>query len=171
MCSAERHSRPSWKWLPQPLLSGVLLITWLLVTNSIAPGHILLGALFGWAIPLFTRSFWPDPPHLVRPTMLLRLLALVIADIVTANFNVARLILGSRKALRPGFLQIPLELTDPFAITMLTSIISLTPGTVSAQLSEDRTTAWIHTLHTADPEAEVARIKQRYERRLLEIFK
>lgn len=170
MSSAERPARRSRRWLPQPLLSGVLLLTWLLVSNSIAPGHILLGALIGWAIPLFTRSFWPHPPRLLRPLALLRLLGIVLIDILVANFNVARLILGRRESLRPGFLEVRLELTDPFAITMLTSIISLTPGTVSAQVSEDRSIAWIHTLHTADPEAEVDRIKQRYERPLREIF-
>lgn len=158
------------RWWPQPVLSAALLVLWLLLVNSIAPGHVLLGAVFGFLVPLFTRNFWPDPPRIRRPGLLLRLVLRVLADIVLANLSAARLILGPRRALRPGFLEVPLELSEPFAITVLTSIISLTPGTVSCQLSPDRKRAWVHSLHVEDAEHQVQRVKQRYERPLLEIF-
>jgi len=158
-------------WWPQPLLSAALLVLWLLLVNSIAPGHVLLGALFGFLVPHFTRPFWPDPPRVRRPLLLLRLIVLVLVDIVLANLNVARLILGPRHVLRPGFLEVPLELTHPFAITVFTSIISLTPGTVSTRVSGDHTRALVHSLHVEDAEEQVRRVKERYERPLLEIFR
>ena len=48
------------RWLPQPRLTLVLVLTWLLLNNSLGPGHILLGLLLGWVIPLFTQRFWPE---------------------------------------------------------------------------------------------------------------
>jgi len=74
------------------------------------------------------------------------------------------------KDLQPGFVEVPLDLRDSFAITVLTSTVSLTPGTVSADVSEDRTRLLVHALHVEDPQALVAEIKQRYEGPIKEIF-
>ena len=74
------------------------------------------------------------------------------------------------RRLRPGFVELPLDLTDEFAITLLASTISLTPGTVSADVSEDRRTLLIHALDVDDQDAMIRQIKQRYERPLKEIF-
>ncbi len=101
---------------------------------------------------------------------LVRFVLVVHWDIITANVVVARLILGSPRKLRPAFVELPLELTDDFAITLLASTISLTPGTVSADVSEDRRTLLIHALDMDDEAELVAQIKQRYERPLKEIF-
>ena len=86
------------------------------------------------------------------------------------SFQVAALILRGPSHLRPAFIQIPLELKSDFAISLLANTISLTPGTVSAWLSEDRRTLIVHTLDTGDAAALVAEIKQRYEAPLKQIF-
>lgn len=158
------------RWLPRPFLSLVLLLAWLLVTNSIAPGQILLGLVAGLLIPLFTDRFCPDRPRLRHPQRLLGYLAMVLFDILVANLVVARLILGPRGRLRSEFVEVPLALSDPLAVTLLASTVSLTPGTVSADLSADRRTLLVHGLHVTDATALVAHIKHRYERPLLEIF-
>lgn len=156
--------------LPQPLLSAALLVVWLLAHNAASAGLVLLGLVLSVLIPLMTRRFWPEYPHRVRYTPLLRLLTIVIADIVVANLRVALLILGPPGRLRPGFLSLPLQVRTPHAITMLAGIISLTPGTVSANLSGDERTLLVHGLDLGDPAAAVERIQSRYERPLLEIF-
>jgi multicomponent K+:H+ antiporter subunit E len=79
-------------------------------------------------------------------------------------------VLGPVKDLQPGVVEVPLDLRDRFAITVLTSTVSLTPGTVSADVSEDRTRLLVHALHVEDPAALVAEIKQRYEGPIKEIF-
>jgi multicomponent K+:H+ antiporter subunit E len=99
-----------------------------------------------------------------------RFVLVVHWDILTANMAVAILILGPPRRLRPGFVELPLDLTDEFAITLLASTISLTPGTVSADVSEDRRTLLIHALDVDDQDAMIRQIKQRYERPLKEIF-
>lgn len=157
-------------WLPHPLLSLILAGVWLLLVNTLSPGHVLLGATLGIAIPLLTRAFWPVSGGVRRPLRLLRFTLMVVWDILVANLHVARLILGPPAKLRPAFIHLPLDLDDDFAITLLASTISLTPGTVSADVSTDRRTLLIHALDVEDPEALVAQIKQRYEAPIKEIF-
>ena len=94
----------------------------------------------------------------------------VLWDIVLSNIEVARRILGPERAITPGFLWLPLDLTNLHGITALASIITLTPGTLSAELSEDRRHLLVHCFNLRDAEATVAAIKQRYEAPLKEIF-
>jgi multicomponent K+:H+ antiporter subunit E len=156
--------------LPQPLVSLSLLGVWLLTWNSVAPGLVLLGALVAVVVPRFTARFWPEYPRTVRYGRLLRFLPLFLWDVLVANVTVAALILGPRSRLRPGFLVVPLETRDPYVITLLASVVTLTPGTVSANLSGDRRTLLVHALDVADAPAAAARITRRYERPLMEIF-
>lgn len=158
------------RWLPHPVLSLVLLVIWLLLVNSVAPGQILLGALFGLALPLFTTTLWPQPPRIRRPGLLFQYVAVLLGDIVVANLEVARLILGRPRNLRPRLVRLPLALTEDFTITLLANTISLTPGTVTADVAPDRKHLLIHCLNVDDEAAVVARIKHRYEAPLKEIF-
>ncbi|HBX55091.1 Na+/H+ antiporter subunit E [Pseudomonas sp. UBA2684] len=158
------------RWLPHPLLSLCLLLVWLLLVNDFSFGHWLLGALLGWLIPLVTQVFWINPPRVHKPFKLCLFFLKVLGDIVIANLQVAKLILGPSAKLRPAFVEIPMLLEDELALTMLASIISLTPGTVSADLSDDRKMLLVHGLDVADEVALVADIKARYEAPLLEVF-
>lgn len=156
--------------LPHPLLSGVLLLSWLLLVNDFSLGHWLLGTFLGLAIPLLCRNLLLATPRIQRPGLLLRFIALVLYDIVVANLQVAKLVLGPKARLQPGFVEIPLDLTDDLAITILASVITLTPGTVSADLSDDRRMLLVHGLDVPDPQALAADIKARYEAPLKEVF-
>lgn len=156
--------------LPHPLLTPALAAVWLLLVNSIAPGHIVLGLLLGWLIPLFTVRFWPETVRIHKPLTLLRFIAVVLMDILLANLTVARLILGRPARLRPAFVVVPLALESELAISLLANTICLTPGTVSAWLAPDRKSLLIHALDVIDTDALVATIKQRYESPLKEVF-
>lgn len=156
--------------MPHPVLTLALIGIWLLLVNSFAPGQIVLGALLGWAIPLFTRAFWPDPVRIHKPLALLRFMGVVMWDIAIANLHVARLILGRPSQLRPAFVAMPLALNSDLAISILANTICLTPGTVSALLSPDRKILWIHALDVDDSAALIATIQARYETPLKEVF-
>jgi multicomponent K+:H+ antiporter subunit E len=143
---------------------------WLLAHNAVNAGLVVVGAVLAVVIPLATHPFWPEYPRRVRYRPLIRLLVVVLFDIMVANVRVALLILGPRSGIRPGFLILPLQVKTPHAIAMLAGIISLTPGTVSANLSGDRSTLLVHGLRLDDFQAATARIRSRYERPLLEIF-
>lgn len=161
---------PPRPWLPHPFLSLLLLVLWLLLFNTVTLAHVLFGLLLGILVPLFTSRFWPGSPRVRRPLRLARYALLVLGDILVANVQVAWLILGPSARLRPAFVQYPLELREDFSITLLASTISLTPGTVSADVSADRRTLLIHALDVDDEAALIAQIKQRYEAPLKEIF-
>jgi len=157
--------------LPHPGLSAMLLIVWLLMANEITVGGTVLGGVFALILPKFTQPFWPDRPRMRLGRAFLGYLAVVLFDIVVASFQVARLILFRRNCdLRARWLVVPLRLTTPEAITMLAGTISLTPGTVSSDVSADGRFLLVHALDVADEAAEIARIQKRYEARLQRIF-
>lgn len=157
--------------LPHPALTAMLVVVWLLMANSITVGGILLGMVFGIVLPKFTEPFWPDRPRVRFGRALLGYVGLVLYDIVVANFEVARLILFPRnRDLRSRWLVVPVALSSPEAITVLAATISLTPGTVSSDVSADGRFLLVHALDVADDAAEIARIKTRYEAPLLRIF-
>lgn len=167
--TAVRKKRPR-QWLPHPILSGFMVTLWLLLMNDISGGNLVMGALLAWFIPFVTQSFWVQSMKLHRPWTAIRFVLVVLWDIVIANWTVARMILGSPKKLNPAFMVLPLELKEDFAITLLANTISLTPGTVSADLSADGAHLIVHTLHVDDTDQAIADIKARYEAPLKEIF-
>lgn len=158
------------KILPHPILSLTLWVVWLLLNNTVAPGHMVMGAILAIVIPLLTSSFWEEKVCISHPLTLLKFVGTVLWDIMIANVIVAKLILGNKNTLQPRFFYIPLDLQHPLAISLLANTISLTPGTVSCNLSEDRKTLLVHGLHEEDPEASINKIKQRYEQPLKKVF-
>ena len=156
--------------VPFPLVSAGLLVLWLLL-NGLSVGHILLGGavalIGGWALAAL------EPPKMRsrRPLAVLRLAAFVLADIVRSNVAVARIILGLQpRRWTSGFVDIPLELRDPYGLATLACIITSTPGTLWVDFNEASGTLTIHVLDLVDETEWVRTIKGRYERLLLEIF-
>lgn len=159
------------RWIPHPLLSLLLIVIWILLQNSFSVAHLLLGIALGIIFPLMTASFWPDRPNVHNYGKALAYFVMVVGDIVVANIEVARLILFSKvEDLHTCWVRVPLELTSPEAITLFAGTITMTPGTVSCDLSSDGRSLLVHCLDEPDPEAVVQRMKSRYEARLMEIF-
>ncbi|MCQ4288005.1 Na+/H+ antiporter subunit E [Pseudomonas stutzeri] len=156
--------------LPNPALTLLLTALWLLLNNTLGAGHILLGLFLGWAIPLLVSGFLIEVPPVRKPLKLCLFMLKVFYDIVVANMHVAKLVLGPQEKLQPAFIEVPMVIENEFVLAMLTSIISLTPGTVSAGLSEDHKVLILHALDAPDIEALVAEVKSSYEAPLLEIF-
>ncbi len=163
--------KSSSKLFPHPLLSLMLAAIWLLVNNTMSPGHIVLGGCLAIVIPLATTAFGPEPVYLQRPGALLRYGVRLVLDIFTANLQVAIWIMKPSNRLQPAFIRYKLELQSPLAISVLANTISLTPGTVSCDLSADQCHLLIHTLHTDDAEGLARQIHERYEQPLLEALK
>ncbi|HSM22535.1 MAG TPA: Na+/H+ antiporter subunit E [Rubrivivax sp.] len=156
--------------LPHPYRSLAIVVLWLSLNNTIDPGQVVLGLLIGWLLPLLVGHFWPTTVVLQRPWRAVAFAGVVIKDVILANLRVARAILGSPARLRPGFIRVPLDLQSDVGITVLAQTITLTPGTVSADITPDRRTLIVHYLDEGDPEALIAEIKRRYERPIMEMF-
>lgn len=156
--------------IPHPGLTVLLVLVWLMMANTVTFGVLLIGIVIGVLLPLFTAPFWPQRPK-VRFGHGIAYFLLVLWDIVVANFQVAAIILFRRnRDLNPRWLIIPLELDTPEAITTFAGTISLTPGTVSTDVSACGKYLLVHALDSTDPEADIARIKRRYEARLKKVF-
>lgn len=157
--------------LPHPVLTVLLTIVWTMLQNSVSAGMVVFGLILGIIIPITTARWWPDRPRGPAPLLMLSYVAIVIYDIVVANIEVAWIILTKSNAkMQPNWVVVPLDLKSPEAITILAGTITLTPGTVSADMSDSGSCLLVHALDAADPDAVRDDIKNRYERRLLEIF-
>ena len=159
-------------WLiPHPLLTLILTITWVLLQNEVSAGMVVFGFILGVLIPWGTSIWWPDTPKSFRIFRMVRYSFMVIWDIIVANIQVAWIVLTvPANKLKPAWIVVPLRLRQPEAITMLAGTITLTPGTVSADLSDQGSCLLVHVLHTDDPDGVRDDIINRYEARLLEIF-
>lgn len=162
----------AYRWLlPHPLLTLILTVVWILLQNKISAGMIVFGIILGIIIPRMTSVWWPDTPKGFRMGKMISYGFIVVWDIIVANIQVAWIVISVPNArLKPAWIVVPLALKQPEAITMLAGTITLTPGTVSADLSNEGHSLLVHVLHTDDPDAVRDEIKSRYERRLLEIF-
>ena len=158
------------RWLPYPILSALLLLIWLLLNQSVAPGTILLGALLGVALAKVFGLLRPPKARLRHYPLLGRLLVRVVCDIVRSNIAVARSILRSDSRMQSGFVAIPLTLTDHHGLAVLACIITSTPGTIWVSYDSSANILLIHVLDLVDEASWIDSIKQRYERPLLEIF-
>jgi multicomponent K+:H+ antiporter subunit E len=160
-----------WRWVPHPLLTLTLTGIWLLLINSFDIGSLLVGLVLGLSIPRVTASFWPDRPHIQNYGKAFAYVLLVLYDIVVANMLVARIILFRPvNSLHTCWVCIPLDLTNPEAITVFAGTITMTPGTISCDLSADGRALLVHCLDAPDRAAAVRDMKTRYEARLKEIF-
>ena len=159
------------RWVPFPLPWVLLVGLWLLLNQTLAPGQVILGALVAPVATHGLKLLDPPPIRLRGMATLLELVGLVLADIVESNIAVARIILRPGRSKRTsGFVRIPLELRHPVALATLACIITATPGTAWVRYDSVRGILTMHILDLIDHETWVRTVKDRYERRLLEIF-
>ena len=159
------------KLLPHPYLTLTLTGIWLLLANSYTLNSLVFGLLVGLVIPWMTSPYWPARPHIGQPIKIMEYMFVVIWDIIIANITVAKIVLFMPNAkLQPAWVTVPLDLIEPEAITVLAGTITMTPGTLTAELAADGHSLLVHCLHAPDVDAVRDEIKTRYEARLKEIF-
>lgn len=150
--------------------SITVFVFWVLMAQDYSLATLLMAALLAWLMPQIAARLEREFARLGRVWLLVPLGLKLLWDIVLANITVARQVLGPEKRLRPGFVWVPLELTNIHGISALASIMTLTPGTVSAELSRDRKYLLVHCLDVDDPQAMIAKIKRRYETPMRKVF-
>lgn len=157
--------------LPHPLLSLFVLTMWLVLQSSLAPGTLLVGAVLAVLAPLVMRTLEPDRPRLGAPMEILELTAVVIKDIIRSNYAVATILLGARGRQRvSGFVHIQLEMRNRYGLATLAIILTATPGTLWVQYDAATGTLLLHVFDLLDEDTWRRLVKERYERRLMEIF-
>lgn len=154
---------------PFPLLSVALAACWLALAGVSTP-NLILALVLAFVIPRLIAPALGAPLRVRSAGAAMRLAGVVAWDIVLANIAVARLVLGPVARLRPGFVRVPLDVTQPSAIALFASIVSIVPGSVCMALTPDARTLLVHVLDLEDEDRFVTMLKERYERPLLEIL-
>ena len=158
------------RWLPSLPLSLTVFCFWLLMNDEISVGQIVLALVLALTIPLFAARLDREFARVGRLRSVPRMLCVLALDIVRSNITVALQVLGPERNIHPGFIWLPLDIGNIHGIAALTSIITLTPGTVSSALSDDRRYLLVHVLNLDDADEVIRQIKTRYEAPLMEIF-
>ncbi|QXL85060.1 Na+/H+ antiporter subunit E [Comamonas sp. NLF-1-9] len=157
--------------LPAPLVSVGLALAWLLLNPDGGRGQLLLALLLAIGLPLLLQGLRPQRVRVRHPLTVLRLCLRVMLDTTRSNIAVLRYLLQPARRPHPsGFVHIPLQVRDPNALAVLAMIVCITPGTVWAELSLDRSLLMLHVLEVADAQAVAAHVQRCYEAPLMEIF-
>ena len=158
--------------LPYPLLSAFLLIMWLLLNQSLSPGHLILGSIIGVAGGLAISSLQIPSGQVRNLHLLVQFAFIVLYDIIRSNIAVAGLILtnGRHGKRTSGFVLIELELRNPNGLAVLACIVTATPGTAWLDYDSERNMLILHVFDLLDEEEWRQIIRGRYESMLMEIF-
>lgn len=170
---AERSNERSWleRLLPHPLMTLMLITLWMALVNGFSFGGLLVGTILGMLIPVYTAHFWPDRPQIRKPWKIVGLVGILLFDVIVANLQVAYLIVfRGNQSLRTRWIVVPLDVCSAEGIAALAGTITLTPGTVSSDLSADGKSLLVHCLDVGLEEEMVRRIKERYETRIKAIL-
>ncbi|HMM34582.1 MAG TPA: Na+/H+ antiporter subunit E [Thermoanaerobaculia bacterium] len=147
-----------------------LVFAWVAVTGEVTVGNLLEGAVLAGLLVLLLRIPVRRRVRLEQVPKALGLLLYFLKEIVLSNAAVARSLLSPVSSLSPGIVAVPLDLKSDAGITVLANLVTLTPGTLSLDVSPDRTTLYVHALHVEDPEAFRREVKEGFERRVKEVF-
>jgi multicomponent K+:H+ antiporter subunit E len=159
------------RWPPFPLVWVLLLAMWLVLYETLAAGHVILGGAVALVAVWGLRALQEPAARFRRPRVALELAWLVFTDIVRSNVAVGRIALHPDvRGRTAAFVEIPLRLRNPVGLAALACIITATPGTAWAAYKSQSGVVTVHVLDLVDEETWVRVIRDRYERRLMEIF-
>ncbi len=160
------------RWIPHPLLLFSLIILWLLLQQSLSPGHIVLGTVIALFASRGMAALRPEKVRIRFTSAIPRLALIVVSDIIRSNIAVGRIILTRGNPQRTsGFIRLPLDMQNRYGLAVLGIIITATPGTLWMQYDSARSVLLVHVLDLVDEDAWIRLIKYRYERLLMEIFR
>ena len=153
-------------------LNNILLaLAWAALTGSFTMANFALGLLLSIAV-LYLASEQVNALHNIRRLYRVASLArLFVRELVLSGWRVARLVTSRDMKLAPGIFAYPLEVDRDFEITLLANLITLTPGTLSVDVSEDRRTLFVHAIDCSDVDQAILDIERGFERKIIEAFR
>ncbi|ABU57864.1 MULTISPECIES: Na+/H+ antiporter subunit E [Roseiflexus] len=153
------------------LLNILLAIAWSALTGQFTPLDLAFGFVLGYGILWILRRQLRGERYFVKAPQMVRFVVYVLWEIILANLNVARVVLLTPKErIKPGIVAIPLDIRSDAEITMLANLITLTPGTLSLDVADDRSCLYVHAIDVGDPEQFRRGIKEGFERLVYEVF-
>lgn len=150
---------------------ALLALFWLAVSGSFTIPNLLLGiAAAALSLALIRGRAQPEGGR-IRPLKVLSLVGLFIKELALSAWKVAVLVASPKMAVKPGIFAFPLTVDRDFEITLLANLITLTPGTLSVDVSEDRRVLYVHALDCSDPVGTRRDIANGFEKKIMEAFR
>ncbi|QUE85931.1 Na+/H+ antiporter subunit E [Exiguobacterium alkaliphilum] len=150
----------------QILINFFLAFIWMFLTGSFTTYGFLIGYILGLLVIFMMRRFFRETGtnfYFIRVIKLFKLLLIFSRELVMANFEVLRLVLSPKLEIQPGIFRYETSLKSGWKISLLSMLISLTPGTLVVQVSQDSKILYIHALHMPDKEALKRDIYENFE--------
>jgi multicomponent Na+:H+ antiporter subunit E len=147
----------------------MLALTWAALTGDFHLQNVFIGFLLGYLVLYMVRNVVGSPRYAERMGKAIGFAFYFLWEMLLANLKVAYDVLTPTHHMRPGVIAIPLDARTDFEITILANLITLTPGTMSLDVSTDRRVLYIHAMYVDDPDELRRKIKHGFERRLLEL--
>lgn len=150
----------------------VLALIWAAITGSFSLLNLLLGGLIGVAGLWLVRRDLSRPGLVKKVRRAVTLTLLFLYELLLSAFRVAWLVISPnmKQKLKPGIIAFPLTAKSDTEITLLANLITLTPGTLSVDVSDDRSVLYVHALAVPEKEALITDIANGFERKVIEVF-
>ncbi|SJZ81018.1 Na+/H+ antiporter subunit E [Consotaella salsifontis] len=152
------------------VINLLLAILWVAVTGSFTLLNLVFGFALGALAISLIRSGHGGVGYVERGRRIAVLAVYFLGQLMLSAWRVAMVVLRPKLAIEPGIFAFPLSVKSDFEITLLANMITLTPGTLSVDVSEDRSTLYVHALDCSDAEASRREIRDGFERRVREVF-
>lgn len=153
------------------LLNVILALAYVALKGAFTFPNLAIGFLIGYAVLLVTEHIAGRPGYARRVIRILAFALFFTQELVKSNFRVAYDVLSPRPQMSPAVVAIPLDVTSDLEITLLANLITLTPGTLSLDVSTDKRTLYIHAMYVEDVHELRHSIKDGFERRLMEVMR
>lgn len=149
----------------------LLALTWTALTGRLDLPNLLVGYSLGYLLLWLGTRGAGSSRYFERTRNFVRFFFYYLWKLVLANLRVAYDVLTPRHHMRPGIIALPLDARSDVEITLLANLITLTPGTLSLDVSSDRRTLYVHVMYIDDLEALRRELKEDYEQRVLEVLR
>lgn len=153
------------------LINVLLALAWAAVTGSFTFLNFAFGFVLAMGALSLIREQVGSVGYFSRARRVISLMLLFVYELVLSAWKVAILVLTPNMNLKPGIFAYPLKVDRDFEITLLANLITLTPGTLSVDVSEDRRFLYVHAIDCSDPDAIRRDIAEGFERKIMEAFR
>ncbi|WP_216829004.1 Na+/H+ antiporter subunit E [Alkalihalobacterium elongatum] len=153
----------------QILLNLVIAVIWVFLQNSYTWVDFLIGYVVGLFILFVLRRFLKFDFYFRRVVAIIKLILLFSKELILANWDVIKIVLSPKMNIQPGIIAVPTKLKTDWELTLLASLITLTPGTLSMDFSDDNKILYIHSIHVPDKEEMIKQIQNTFEKAIMEV--
>lgn len=153
----------------QIVLHFLIAIVWMFLGDDWTASGLISGFLVGLVLLAVMRRFWPNGLYLVKVWAIFKLIVLFMKELLVSSVAVIRQIVRPRLNIRPGIIAYTTELKSDWEVTLLSSLITLTPGTLTLEVSPDQGTLYIHAMDIEDAEELSRQIRTTFEKAIMEV--